>query len=74
MITLQTLILPEPSICTELSLYVQTDGATGFSQSRQELWAGAGGKLGFNSYFNLFSLVIIVLIVNIDGSLVSALV
>ena len=56
MITLQTLILPEPSICTELPLYVQTDGATGFSQSRQELWTGAGGKLGFNSYFNLFSL------------------
>ena len=56
MITLQNIIFPEPEICTEHTLYFRETGATGFSQTRREIWLGEGGAIDFDTYFNLFSL------------------
>lgn len=56
MITLQTLIFPEPGICTEHALYFHTDGAVAVSHDRAEAPMATGGRMIFDTYFNLLNL------------------
>jgi len=55
--TLQSLIWPEPGVCTERALYMRLQGSARWSDSRREIrFASAGGGAGFDTWFNLFNL------------------
>lgn len=56
MTTLQSLIWPEPGICTERDLYVRLQGAAGLSRPAHELQFSAGGQARFSTWFNMFNI------------------
>ncbi|UWQ81932.1 glycosyl transferase (plasmid) [Leisingera sp. S132] len=58
MITLQNIIIPEPEICSEHSLYYHEQGAAGFSRSTGSFSVPRSSRLCFDTYFNLFNLAI----------------
>lgn len=55
MITLQHVIFPEPSICTEHGLYYRLEGSGGYSSSDRSIHMSTRAELFFDTYFNLFS-------------------
>lgn len=55
-LTLQRLILPDLSICTEFDLYVRQEGAVSINLQESSLVFGVGGIAQFNTYINLFNL------------------
>lgn len=54
--TLQSLVWPEFSICTEYELYVRIEGAVKQSDIRSGLRFATGGRASFSTWFNLFNL------------------
>lgn len=53
--TLQSLIWPEPGICTETDLYLRKDGAVAVSSSARRIRFAAAGMASFSTWFNLFN-------------------
>jgi len=53
--TLQSLIWPEPGICTETELYLRKDGAVAVSNSARRIRFSAAGLASFSTWFNLFN-------------------
>ncbi|WP_281968897.1 glycosyltransferase [Roseovarius nanhaiticus] len=52
---LQSLIWPDPDLCTERDLYMRLDGAAALSMNAQEIRFAPGGGANFNTYANLFN-------------------
>ena len=53
---LQSLIWPEQGICTERDLYLRLRGPAGFQEDAHRVVLREGGRLGFDTWFNLFNL------------------
>ena len=56
MITLQTIITPEQSICSEPALYYRATTAVQAGSAPGRFTLPPGGRLAFDTYFNLFNL------------------
>lgn len=52
---LQSLLWPEPGLCTERDLYVRLGGGAALSQKHREIHFPEGGHAVFNTYSNLFN-------------------
>lgn len=53
--TLQSLILPEPGICTERGLYIHLHGPAFLSTNDKAIYFDDAGSADFGTYFNLFN-------------------
>ncbi|WP_223877884.1 glycosyl transferase [Histidinibacterium aquaticum] len=53
---LQSLIWPEQGLCTERALYLHSWGGVGLSEEDRRLEFGGGGRVRFDTWFNLFAL------------------
>ncbi|MDC0660431.1 glycosyl transferase [Leisingera sp. SS27] len=56
LITLQNILLPEPEICSEETLYFHAEGGAACCPGQGLFQLPGGSRLSFNSYFNLFNL------------------
>ena len=54
-VTLQTLTMPDPEICTEGALYLRTDGPAFPSLGEGRIEMAAGGEVDLATYFNLLN-------------------
>lgn len=54
-VTLQGMLWPERGISTEGKIYFRLTGAAGLSQRQGKIITGPGGKIGFDTAFNLFN-------------------
>jgi galactofuranosylgalactofuranosylrhamnosyl-N-acetylglucosaminyl-diphospho-decaprenol beta-1,5/1,6-galactofuranosyltransferase len=56
MLTLQSLLMPDPEICTDAALFFRSRGGCAVSHDRSSVTMAGGAQLAFDTFFNLFSL------------------
>lgn len=56
MMTLQTIIAPQPRLCSPPELYYRAQGAVVRDPAEGSFTLGQGARLAFDTYFNLFNL------------------
>lgn len=53
--TLQNVVFPEPEICADPDLFFRLNDSAGYVQGPDQLWFIPGGRVSFDTYFNLLN-------------------